>query len=199
MSPKQRLILVIVLALLIPIVPFAIIGELPGERWLSANDEQALAFGMTGAALLVSDVLLPIPSSIVGTLLGARLGFMAGFTWAFAGLMLGSTIGYASGRWLLAPLQANAPAEPTLALLFISRPVPIIAEALVVTAGATRIGFARSMLACAAGNFAYAAALSASGATFIPTGWATPALALALVVPAGGWWLWHRFGYQQQT
>jgi uncharacterized membrane protein YdjX (TVP38/TMEM64 family) len=195
MSPKQRLILVIVLALLIPIVPFVIIGELPGERWLSANDEHSLVFGLTGAALLVSDVLLPIPSSIVGTLLGARLGLMAGFIWAFSGLMLGSTIGYASGRWLLSPLQANAPAAPTLALLFVSRPVPIFAEALIVAAGATRIGFTRSMLACAAGNGVYAAALSASGATFIPAGWATPALALALIVPAGGWWLWRQFGH----
>lgn len=199
MSPKQRLILVIVLALLVPIIPFVIIGELPGDRWLSANDDNALIFGLTGAALLVSDVLLPIPSSIVGTLLGARLGFMTGFAWAFAGLMLGSSVGYASGRWLLAPLHANAPSSPTLALLFVSRPVPIFAEALAVAAGATRIGFARSMLACAAGNLVYAAALSASGATFIPAGWATPALALALGIPAGGWWLWRRFGHQQQT
>ena len=198
MSSNQRLILVFVLALLVPIVPFAIIGELPGELWLSANDEHALVFGLTGSALLISDVFLPIPSSIIGTLLSARLGFLTGFVCTFSGLMLGSTIGYASGRWLLAPLRADAPATPTLALLFVSRPVPVFAEALVVAAGATRIGFARSMVACAAGNIVYAAALSGSGATFIPTGWASPGLALAMILPAGAWWLWRRFEGQQR-
>ena len=34
-----RLSLIIIVALLVPIVPFAIIGELPGEQWLSARDE----------------------------------------------------------------------------------------------------------------------------------------------------------------
>jgi len=199
MSPNQRLILVIVLALLIPIVPFAIIGELPGERWLSANDEHALTFGLTGAALLISDVLLPIPSSIVGILLGARLGFLTGFICIFSGLMAGSAIGYASGRWLFAPLQAHAPKTPTLVLLFVSRPVPVFAEALIVAAGATRIGFTRSMLACATGNIVYAAVLSGNGATFIPAGWTTPGLSLAMALPAGAWYLWRRFERHQQT
>lgn len=199
MSSKQRLILVIVLALLVPIVPFAIIGELPGERWLSANDEHALMFGLTGAALLISDVLLPIPSSIVGTLLGARLGFWTGFICTFAGLMLGNMLGYAAGRWLLAPLRATAPTTPTLALLFISRPVPVFAEALIVAAGATRTAFMGTMMVCIAGNIVYAAALSGSGAAFIPAGWAAPGLALPMLLPAGAWWWWRRFEHRSRA
>jgi hypothetical protein len=34
------------------IVPFAVFGELPGERWLSATDDNALVFGATGTTLL---------------------------------------------------------------------------------------------------------------------------------------------------
>ena len=67
MRTATRISFVILLSILIPIIPFVIIGELPGERWLSATDDNALLFGITGMGLLTSDVLLPIPSSIVGT------------------------------------------------------------------------------------------------------------------------------------
>jgi uncharacterized membrane protein YdjX (TVP38/TMEM64 family) len=192
-SSKQRLILVIALALLIPIVPFAIIGELPGERWLSASDEQALVFGLTGMALLAADVLLPIPSSIVGTLLGARLGFWVGFAATFTGLMVGNLIGYGVGRWWFSRLRAVAPDAPTLALLFISRPVPVFAEALVIAAGATRVNFVRVIATCAAGNLIYAAVLAGSGAAFIPSGWAAPGLAVPMLLPPMAWYGWRRF------
>ena len=69
MSGPLRTTFVIIVALLVPIVPYVIIGELPGEQWLSSADDDAFAFGATGASLLVADVLLPVPSSIVGTLL----------------------------------------------------------------------------------------------------------------------------------
>ena len=81
MRPAVRLTVVILLAILIPIVPFALIGELPGERWLSATDEDALLFAITGGGLLAADVLLPIPSSIpdwvrqIGTSRGQPSGF----------------------------------------------------------------------------------------------------------------------------
>ena len=81
MHAATRISFVILLAILIPIIPFVIIGELPGERWLSSTDDNALLFGITGMGLLTADVLLPIPSSIVGTMLGARLGFIPGWAW----------------------------------------------------------------------------------------------------------------------
>jgi poly(3-hydroxybutyrate) depolymerase len=79
-----RGLLIIAAALCIPLVPFFIIGEIPGERWLSATDEHAGLFALVGAGLLIIDIFLPVPSSIVGTMLGARLGFVAGFLATFA-------------------------------------------------------------------------------------------------------------------
>ena len=70
----SRQLAIIIAALLVPIVPFVIIGELPGERWLSATDDDALRFALAGGGLLALDILLPVPSSIVATLLAARLG-----------------------------------------------------------------------------------------------------------------------------
>ena len=46
MNEKSRSALVILVALLIPVLPFAVIGELPGERWLSARDGDAFLFGL---------------------------------------------------------------------------------------------------------------------------------------------------------
>ena len=97
MQAPARLTLLIVISLLIPLVPFAVVGELPGEQWLSATGNSALMFGLTGSALLAADVLLPIPSSIVGTLLGARLGFIPGWACVWLGLVVGNLAGYTTG------------------------------------------------------------------------------------------------------
>ena len=49
MCKKNRHWLILVTAILIPVVPFIVIGELPGEKWLSAVGDNNLLFGITGA------------------------------------------------------------------------------------------------------------------------------------------------------
>jgi membrane protein DedA with SNARE-associated domain len=191
MSTRWRAVFVIILALAVPVLPFVTIGELPGERWLSASDDRALVFGAVGALLLAADVLLPIPSSVVGTLLGARLGAAYGFAAAFTGLTLGHFVGYAVGRMTLRRLDARLPTRPALLLVFLSRPVPVLAEALAITAGAARMPFAPFAGCVAAGNAVYAAALAANGATLIPAGLAGPGLVLPMLLPAVGWLVWR--------
>lgn len=197
MPPRIRGALVITAALLIPVVPFVVIGELPGEQWLSAAGDDALAFGLTGGGLLAADVLLPVPSSIVGTLLGARLGFIPGLAWAWGGLMLGALVGYGVGRLLLGRFGERLPQAPTLALLLLSRPVPVLAEAVTVTAGAERLSLPAFLAVCAAGNLVYAGALTGSGAALLPAGLAGPGLAVALAVPALGWLIWRHLAHQR--
>lgn len=193
MSPKAKGAVVIAVALLIPIVPFAVIGELPGERWLSAAGDDALLFGLTGAALLAGDVLLPVPSSILGTLLGARLGFAAGFLWSWLGLMVGNLVGYLAGRLLLGRLGERLPRAPTLVALFLSRPVPVFAEAVTFTAGAERMPLRSFLAVAAAGNLVYAAALAGNGAALLPEALAGPGLLLPMLLPVAAWLLWRRF------
>ena len=102
--------IVIIAALLVPILPFVIIGELPGEQWLSSADEDALLFGLTGSGLLMLDIALPVPSSIIGTLLGARLGFWPGLVATWTGLLAGNMLGYALARFALMRLRSWFPA-----------------------------------------------------------------------------------------
>jgi uncharacterized membrane protein YdjX (TVP38/TMEM64 family) len=193
MGPKTRGLLVILIALLIPIVPFAVIGELPGEQWLSANDENAVRFGLTGAALLTADVLMPIPSSIIGSMLGARLGFISGFFWCWGGLVLGNLVGYAAGRGLLARFGARLPKAPTLVALFLSRPVPVFAEAVTFTAGAERMPLSQFLAVTAAGNALYALALTGNGAALLPGALAGPGLALPMLLPVLAWLAWRHW------
>lgn len=191
----KRSLLVLACAVLVPIIPFALIGELPGEQWLAAQTGGWFTVGVVGAALLALDVLLPIPSSILGALLGGRLGFALGFAFSFAGLSLGSALGYAFGRlWparLAAPSAASQP-TPAFALVLLSRPVPVFAEAISIAAGATRVSIASFALASSLGNALYAAALSANGAALLPAGLAGPGLVLPMLVPVASFLIWRR-------
>jgi len=192
MRTATRWSLTILAALAVPLVPFAIIGELPGDVWLSASDASAGSFALTGAALLSADVLLPIPSSIVGTMLGARLGFWPGFLACFAGLMLGQTLAYALAR-LAAPGSGLPVGEaPAMLTVFLSRPVPVLAEAVAITAGAARLGLGPFLGACGAGNLLYALVLAGNGAALLPGSLIGPGLIVPMLLPAGAWLLWQR-------
>ena len=197
MSPYLRRVIVIIIALLIPIVPFLIIGEIPGEKWLSRADDNAFIFGLTGASLLTSDILLPIPSSIIGTFLGARLGILSGWVWIWSGLMVGNLIGFAAGKYLLKSIKFDMSETPTQVILFLSRPVPVFAEAAAITAGAANTSIKQFLIACAAGNAIYAAVLSTNGALLIPQSLAGPGLILPMALPVITWLVWRRYAHKR--
>ncbi|MEJ6000150.1 hypothetical protein [Paucibacter soli] len=189
-----RAALILAAAICVPLLPFAVIGELPGERWLSANDANSLHFALLGAGLLAADVLLPIPSSIVGTMLGARLGFGAGCAAAFAGMMVGHCLAYGASRHLLRARMGALPDAPTLAALFLSRPVPVLAEALTFAAGAARLSWPQFLMSCGAGNLIYAGALALNGSQLLPGDPLGPGLLLPMLLPVGGWLIWRKLG-----
>ena len=197
-SAVVRSLLILGCAALVPLVPFVIIGELPGEHWLQAHTGSDRAFAVTGSALLALDVLLPVPSSVIGALLGARLGFTVGTLAAFTGLCAGAYLGYLAGR--LVPARAvrgrhggvvPTPSAPTLALVVLSRPVPVLAEAVAIAAGATRMSPRRYALAVAAGNGVYAVALAGNGAALLPDALAGPGLVLPMALPVVSWLFWR--------
>jgi uncharacterized membrane protein YdjX (TVP38/TMEM64 family) len=198
--PKlARGLLIIAAAVCVPLVPFFIIGEMPGERWLSATDEHAGLFALAGAGLLAVDILLPVPSSIVGTMLGARLGFLPGFVATFAGLMTGQILAYAGSRRLLCRERSDLPAAPTLMAIFLSRPVPVLAEALALAAGASQLSWNQFLLACGSGNLVYSLALSLNGAELVPDAALGPGLLLPMLLPAAGWLVWQRLQRSRLT
>lgn len=132
--------------LAVPLIPYAIFGELPGESWVEHPNPVYVFF--ISVILLGSDVFLPIPSSLVAVFLGARLGPVFGALAIFLGLNIGTAVGYYAGRRFGYPLVARYTSHGRreilqklesrysyLALAMV-RSVPVLAEASVLGAGA---------------------------------------------------------------
>ena len=110
--------------------------------------------------------------------------------------MAGNILRYLLARFAMQRLRSWLPDFPpraTLALVFLSRPVPVVAEALSLTAGATRMAMMPYLSACAAGNAAYALALAGNGATFIPDALVGPGLVVPMLLPVVAWLVWRRW------
>lgn len=134
--------------LAVPLLPFAIFGELSGDDWI--GDASRTYVFCVGILLLASDTFLPIPSSLVAISMGVKLGFGFGSVAIALGLNLGTMVGYYSG-WILGYPIVKRYASKTqrdyikrfenrlgYALLVVLRSVPVLSETSVLAAGAAR-------------------------------------------------------------
>ena len=118
--------------------------------------------GITAAlisiALLISDIILPIPSSIVMIANGAVFGLWAGVMVSMTGGVTASLIGFFIGKkstiyinkYITAVEQEQAKQlmkKWGIAILIISRSIPILAETLSIMAGATGVSSFQMLLA----------------------------------------------------
>ena len=107
-----------------------------------------------GVALLIADVVLPVPSSLIMFAFGAAYGFWIGVGLSMAGCVGASLAGFALGRGGREVVRrfvrddeydrASALLDRwgTLALIA-TRPVPILAETVAILAGASRTSWTR--------------------------------------------------------
>lgn len=126
-------------------------------------------------ALLASDALLPVPSSLVmvanGGLFGAVAGSVLSVLGAMGSALLAFYLGRRGGRLLAAaaaPRQVEA-AERFFArwgglAVMLSRPLPILAETIAMLAGAGRMGLRRFSLSALAGCVPICIAYAVAGA-----------------------------------
>jgi len=168
---------VILVCLLAPIVPFVVWG-----RHLEASLPRALetleAPGPVAAfafCLLASDIFLPIPSSVVATVAGAKLGVIGGALVCAAGLTVGAIAGFALARLLGRPLVSRLASQADLAgleaaadrygvvLLVVTRPLPVLAEATVLLLGTVRMDWRVFLLTVALSNFGIAVCYAVLG------------------------------------
>lgn len=135
------------------LVPFALWGDAldrAAPSWLTAPNSLVLVASL-GIALLVADVVLPIPSSVVGMALCWTLGpFWGGVSMAI-GLTLSFAMGYALGRLLpeqhlriwvgtvLWDRVRKRAHRQTLWWIVASRPLPLLAEMSALMAGVWRV------------------------------------------------------------
>jgi uncharacterized membrane protein YdjX (TVP38/TMEM64 family) len=171
-----RLVLLLLACVL---VPFAVMGGWMDQRivpLLSPGRLHPLVLAGVLCALLASDILLPIPSSVVSTACGYLLGFWTGALVSWVGMTLGSLLGYELGRSagdfaarrLVSDTQRAEMQQLALRwghwAIAVARPIPVLAETSVVFAGISRLPRGRVAVICLLSNLGVSIVYAAVGA-----------------------------------
>jgi len=183
--------------LLVPVLPFLFFGG-QFEDWLRgfADDPPSPAVtSMWVIGLLATDIFLPIPSSVISTLSGWQLGWMAGTLATWVGMNLGAVFGFALARrygqafalWFTKPEDLDRMHGisdrfgPTV--LVLTRAMPVFAEASVLIAGIHRLSWRKFTPAIVLSNLGIAVAYSALGDYAERHQWLPLALGVAIACP----------------
>jgi len=145
-----KYLIVLAISTVAVIVPFVVFGD-TFDGWavmqLEAQDREILLF-LFGVSVLAVDGLLPIPSSIVAAILVGTVGPAWGALAIWVGSLLASVLGYAVGR-LAGRLVVSRERETAHDLakevgiwaVLLTKAVPVLGEAVTLTAGALRLSF----------------------------------------------------------
>lgn len=138
------------------------------------SQEKSVA-AVAGVGLLLVDVVAPVPSSIVMLANGMLFGVIAGTLLSLVGGMGAALLGYWLGtqgdalgrRWFGETAFARAHEffqQHGLTAVIVSRPVPILAEAVTIIAGITRMPARKFLLAVLLGLLPTALIYAVAGA-----------------------------------
>jgi uncharacterized membrane protein YdjX (TVP38/TMEM64 family) len=163
--------------------------------WLGHGGTLAAVLGV---GLLVADVLLPVPSSLVMVAHGALFGVVGGTLLSLLGSVGAALFGFAIGRRggrMMERLVTPAERERadyllkrwgTLAII-VTRPVPLLAETVAIMAGTSSLGWGRVALAALAGSLPPALLYAITGASVANLQNTTLVFGLVMLI-AGVFW-----------
>lgn len=185
------------IVLLVPVLPFLFFGD-QFEDWLRRFAEGRPSDSAATAAvvgLLATDILLPVPSSVISTLSGWQLGWWRGTLATWIGMNLGAMIGFLLARRWGQPLALWFSKAEDLErmrrvsdrygpyVLAVTRAVPVFAEASVLIAGIHGLSWRRFLPAVLLSNLGIAVAYAAFGDYAQRHQWLPLALAVAIAIP----------------
>lgn len=196
---------VLVVLLVCVLVPFALWGdalERAAPLWLRAQDARVwlAAFGV---ALLVVDVVLPVPSSLVAVMLCVALGPLWGGVCVAVGAWLSFVVGYGLGRlvpesrlrrWVGPALWdrlRDRASDRALWWIAVARPLPVLAEISALLAGVWRVSPLRAFAHAAAAACVLGVLYGASAGIGRDAPHIVATVLALLLLPAVTWWL-HR-------
>ncbi|MDO7874761.1 VTT domain-containing protein [Hymenobacter sp. ASUV-10] len=167
--------------------------EATALRLLKAGAGRPGWYAAVSFAVLASDILLPVPSSIVMFLNGATLGIAGGALLSLAAGLMGSALGYGLGAGSARLTRRTAQAAATGAagrlmrrhgpvLLVATRGIPMLAESLSLLAGHYRVGFWRSLLLSGLGYLPLSILYAVCGAQARSPDQFLPAFGLSLLL-----------------
>lgn len=176
---KRRWLLLALIILAFILVPFLLLADAI-EMWTqhfleSAGERSALVAAVLGT-LLASDILLPVPSSVVSTAAGLFLGFTGGMMTSLVGMTLSCGVGFWLGARFGRPIASRLVGSSELQrledisrrvgdwLIVVARPVPVLAEASILFAGMSRMPTYRFMLLTTLSNLGISAVYAGIGA-----------------------------------
>lgn len=130
---------------------------------------------VAGVLLLIADVFLPVPSSLIMVAHGALFGIATGTLLSLVGSVASALTAFAVGRAGNALIRRFVTPEEHeragallerwgLVAIVVSRPIPILAETVAILAGASPITWPRMFAAALAGSIVPAAAYAWAGA-----------------------------------
>jgi uncharacterized membrane protein YdjX (TVP38/TMEM64 family) len=133
-----------------------------------------LAAGL-GVGLLIADVLLPVPSSLVmvahGALFGVVVGTLLSLLGSVGAALFGFAIGRRGGRFLARVVSPEERARGDYLLgrwgslaIVVTRPVPVLAETVAIMAGVSPMSWSRVALASLVGSLPPALLYALTGA-----------------------------------
>jgi uncharacterized membrane protein YdjX (TVP38/TMEM64 family) len=202
----MRLVWILLGMAVLVMVPFIIWGSwweaafsLEGAKaWLAQQGPWAW---LAGIGLLVADLALPVPGSVVMSALGWLYGWFWGGLAGAGGSFLSGIIAYALCRCIGDSAARKILGEKDFAksqqlaeshglwFIALSRALPILPEVTTCAAGLTRVPLGRFSLALACGSLPTGFLYAALGATH--AGWA---FGLSLLLPVALWALSRRLG-----
>lgn len=118
---------------------------------------------LIGGGLLLADVFIPIPSSVIMIAHGAIFGILGGFLLSFfasvGGAMIGWWIGNRGSGFMDRIVTAKEKAQANsfierygLLAIIISRLIPIVAETVAIMSGTTNLGWKKVLIATSIGS-----------------------------------------------
>ena len=150
------------------IILFLLFGEMNGViEWINANNQSKIIVALICFALLLLDIVLPLPSSVIMILTASILGGFAGFIVNYVGIVLSNVMGYYLGQFLPLKFQQNKETlnrkNRKFAGIILTRGVPVLAESVAITSGIIKFPKAQFIFAILIGNLPYCMIYSISG------------------------------------
>lgn len=162
---------------------------------------QSMSAALIAVCLLIADVFLPVPSSLIMIANGAIFGPFIGTIVSLIGCM-GATwsaflIGKQSRPWVIARFvsaeqMANAQQlfeQWGMAALIVTRPIPLLAETTAIVAGTSGMAYREMFIAALAGSVPAAALYAFTGSIALELNSALWSFGLVIMISVLFWYL----------